>query len=56
MRFTPTVRSELHVGPRRSLAEYYAPYGWYEGRIQTDDVDLVVDGIFGVGEQKFIRV
>ena len=24
----PTVRSEMHVGPRRSLAEYYAPYGW----------------------------
>jgi hypothetical protein len=56
VRFTPTVRSELHVGPRRSLAEYYAPYGWYEGRLHTDDVDLVVDGMFGVGEQKFIRV
>ena len=56
VRFTPTVRSEMHVGPRRSLAEYYAPYGWFEGRIQTDQVDLVVDGIFGVGEQKLIRV
>lgn len=56
VRFTPTVRSEMHVGPRRSLAEYYAPYGWYEGRVQTDDVDLSVDGMFGVGEQKLIRV
>ena len=56
VRFTPTVRSEMHVGPRRSLAEYYAPYGWYDGRIHTDDVDLSVDGMFGVGEQKFIRV
>lgn len=56
VRFTPTVRSQMHVGPRRSLAEYYAPYGWYEGRIHTDDVNLSVDGMFGVGEQKFIRV
>jgi hypothetical protein len=56
VRFTPTVASEMHVGPRRSLAEYYAPYGWFEGRIQTHQVDLVVDGIFGVGEQKLIRV
>ena len=56
VRFHPTVRSEMHVGPRRSLAEYHAPYGWYEGRIHTDDVELSVDGIFGVGEQKFIRV
>lgn len=56
VRFTPTVRSEMHVGPRRSLAEYYAPYGWYEGRIHTDDVELSVDGMFGVGEQKLILV
>ncbi|MGD9621892.1 MAG: DUF2804 family protein [Mycolicibacterium sp.] len=56
VRFTPTVRSELHVGPRRSLAEYYAPYGWFEGRIHNQEVDLSVDGMFGVGEQKFIRV
>lgn len=56
VRFMPTVRSEMHVGPRRSLAEYYAPFGWYEGRIHTDDVDLSVDGMFGMGEQKFIRV
>ena len=56
VRFTPTVRSEMHVGPRRSLAEYHVPYGWFEGRIHTTEVDLSVDGIFGVGEQKFIRV
>lgn len=56
VRFTPTVRSEMHVGPGRSLAEYYAPYGWYQGRLHTDDVDLRVDGMFGVGEQKRIRV
>ena len=56
VRFTPTVRSEMHVGPRHALAEYYAPYGWYEGRLHTGSVDLQVDGMFGVGEQKLIRV
>lgn len=56
VRFTPTVKSAMHVGPRRMLAEYYAPYGWFEGRLHTDAVDLNVDGIFGVGEQKLIRV
>lgn len=60
--FTPTVRSELHVGPRRLLAEYYAPYGWFRGRIRyrndanAADGTLEVDGMFGVGEQKLIRV
>ncbi|MGB3412373.1 MAG: DUF2804 family protein [Microthrixaceae bacterium] len=60
--FTPTVRSELHVGPRRILAEYYAPYGWFRGRIRYGGPDgsadnvLEVDGMFGVGEQKLIRV
>ncbi|HTO00062.1 MAG TPA: DUF2804 family protein [Microthrixaceae bacterium] len=60
--FTPTVRSELHVGPRRLLAEYYAPYGWFRGRIRyrsdgyESESTLEVDGMFGVGEQKLIRV
>ncbi len=56
VRFNPTVRSEMHVGPRKVLAEYYAPYGWFEGRITTARVDLEVDGCFGVGEQKLIRI
>ena len=57
VRFTPTVRSEMHVGPRRILAEYYAPYGWFEGRLRAHDgTTLDVDGFFGVGEQKLIRV
>lgn len=54
--FTPTVRSTMHVGPRRSLAEYYAPYGWFEGQIDTGSARLVVDGMFGMGEQKLIRL
>lgn len=53
--FTPTVRSAMHVGPRRWLAEYYAPYGWFEGAIEAPGAKLVVDGFFGVGEQKLIR-
>lgn len=56
VRFTPTVRSEMHVGPRRWLAEYYAPYGWYEGHIDTGEFVLELDGFFGVGEQKMIRL
>lgn len=56
VRFTPTVRNSLHVGPRRSLAEYYAPYGWFEGTIEAEAARLDVDGFFGVGEQKLIRV
>lgn len=54
VRFTPTVRSEMHVGPRHLLAEYYAPYGWFEGRIEAEGASLDVDGFFGVGEQKRI--
>lgn len=52
--FTPTVKSEMSVGPRKALAEYYAPYGWYEGALHADGVTLTVDGMFGVGEQKRI--
>ncbi len=56
VRFTPTVRSEMHVGPKRSLAEYYAPYGWFEGHIQAAEASLDVTDFFGVGEQKLIRL
>ncbi|WP_283255318.1 DUF2804 family protein [Gordonia sp. PP30] len=54
--FTPTVRSTMHVGPRKSLAEYYAPYGWYEGAIHADGATMNIDGMFGVGEQKRITL
>ncbi|AVL99140.1 hypothetical protein C6V83_01350 [Gordonia iterans] len=54
--FTPTVKSTMHVGPRKVLAEYYAPYGWYEGDLHADGVSLNVDGMFGVGEQKRITL
>lgn len=56
VRFTPTVRSTQHVGPRKMLAEYYAPYGWYEGTIEAEKATMKVDGVFGVGEQKRISV
>ncbi|CAN5418302.1 hypothetical protein BH10ACT3_BH10ACT3_18000 [soil metagenome] len=57
VRFTPTVRSEMHVGPRKILAEYFAPYGWFEGRLAAaDGATLDLDGFFGVGEQKLIRL
>ncbi|WP_026918106.1 DUF2804 family protein [Gordonia shandongensis] len=54
--FTPTVPSTMHVGPRKALAEYYAPYGWYEGVIHAEHTTLTVDGMFGVGEQKRISL
>lgn len=54
--FRPTVRSTMHVGPRKSLAEYYAPYGWFEGTLWAEHATLKVDGFFGVGEQKRISV
>lgn len=54
--FTPTVRSTFHLGPNRSLAEYYAPYGWFAGTIETAAGAVSVDGQFGVGEQKRIRI
>lgn len=54
--FTPTVQSTQHVGPRKALAEYYAPYGWYEGTITTEQATMKVDGMFGVGESKRISV
>ena len=52
------------MGPRRSLAEYYAPYGRFEGTIRygsgsgPDGGDGVLDvgGCYGVGEQKLIRL
>ncbi|WP_235831376.1 DUF2804 family protein [Gordonia zhaorongruii] len=54
--FTPTVQSTMHVGPAKLLAEYYAPYGWFEGVIHGERATLAVDGFFGVGEQKRITI
>ena len=54
--FTPTVRSALHVGPGKRIAEYYAPYGWFEGTIEAPGARLDLDGFFGMGELKNIRL
>lgn len=54
--FTPEVTSTLHVGPRQALAEYHAPYGRFTGRFDLDGVITSVDGLFGMGEKKNIRV
>lgn len=57
VRFSPTVRNEVHVGPARSIAEYYGPFGWVEGTIARADGSAVkLDGLFGMGEQKRIRM
>lgn len=34
----------------------YAPYGWMEGTIEAQGARLGVDGMFGVGEQKLVRL
>ena len=54
--FEPSVPNEQHVGPRSVLADYYGPFGWCSGRIDTGAASLDVDGMFGMGEQKFIRI
>ncbi len=57
VRFSPTVRNEVHVGPRRVVAEYFGPFGWVEGTIARADGETVrLDGLFGMGEQKRIRM
>jgi hypothetical protein len=57
VRFSPTVRNEVHAGPWHVLAEYYGPFGWIEGAIIRDDRSAVrLDGFFGMGEQKRIRM
>ncbi|HBX77887.1 MAG TPA: hypothetical protein DEG43_09590 [Acidimicrobiaceae bacterium] len=54
--FTPLVSSDIHLGPKRFLAEYYGPYGRFEGNITLAGGEVVsVDGFAGMGEQKFIR-
>jgi len=53
--FEPTVPNEQHVGPGSVLADYYGPFGWFSGTIDTGAERIVVDGMFGMGEQKFIR-
>lgn len=54
--FHPEVRNEQHVGPGSRLADYYGPFGWYEGTIEPAGVGSVdVAGCYGMGEQKYIR-
>ena len=55
VRFHPDISSELHVGPGRSLAEYFGPYGRFEGTIDTGDEVIDVAGFRGMGEKKLIR-
>ena len=54
--FVPDVPNEQHVGPRRVLAEYDGPFGWLSGRVETATGPLSLDGFYGMGERKIIRV
>ena len=54
--FEPTVPNEQHVGPRSFLADYYGPFGHFDGAIELEDGRSIdVSGCYGMGEQKFIR-
>jgi hypothetical protein len=55
--FHPKVRNEQHVGPGKVLAEYYGPFGSFTGEITTQSGRRVaIDGVYGMGEQKRIRL
>lgn len=54
--FVPEVPNEQHVGPRGALAEYDGPFGWLSGRVETPTGPLLLDGFYGMGERKIIRV
>lgn len=54
--FSPEVQSSLHLGFNNFLAEYYAPFGRIEGTIVVDGTEFSVADMYGMGEQKFIRV
>ena len=54
--FVPEVPNEQHVGPRRALAEYDGPFGWLSGRVVSAAGPVSLDGFYGMGERKIIRV
>jgi hypothetical protein len=54
--FHPEVPNDQHVGPRRFLAEYYGPFGWLTGQVDTPAGTLDMTGFYGMGEKKLIRV
>lgn len=54
--FRPTVSNQQRVGPRGALADYHGPFGWFTGAISVGDTRFGLDGYFGMGEQKNIRL
>lgn len=54
--FEPEVDNDQHVGPGKVLAEYYGPFGWFSGSVETAQGPVDLDGFYGMGEQKLIRV
>lgn len=54
VRFHPDISSELHVGVGRSLAEYFGPYGRFEGAIDVGGETIDLAGFRGMGEKKRI--
>jgi hypothetical protein len=57
VRFRPVVRNEVSVGPGGWLADYHGPFGWLTGYVVDDGGARVhLDGMFGMGEKKWIRL
>ena len=54
--FYPEVDNNQHVGPKKMLAEYYGPFGWLAGRVDTPAGGVDLTGCYGMGEKKLIRV
>ncbi len=38
------------------LAEYYGPFGWLTGQVDTPAGGFDLTGFYGMGEKKLIRV
>jgi len=41
--FDASVPNEQHVGPRSVLADYYGPFGWFEGSIEPAVVQSAIE-------------
>ncbi|MBN2891659.1 MAG: DUF2804 domain-containing protein [Bacteroidales bacterium] len=54
--FTPTVKNEFILNFLVIKSDYYGPFGHFKGYIQPENSEkIIIDGYFGMGEQKYIR-
>lgn len=54
--FTPTIKNEFLLNLLIIKSDYYGPFGDFKGFIEPKNSEkIIIDGYFGMGEQKFIR-